>query len=127
MSGDVRVVAQDFHRNGIGGSGFVVSLVEWQGTEAPTPHFVAISFFGDLDEDATPGDRREAFRAQTAVLQLDRLAAGHIEMHGEHPNAWRGADHVGPSVADAWVERCRTNPGLAYDPFDSDWTPEEGA
>lgn len=128
MSGEVRVVAQDYHRNGVGGVGFVVSLVEWSDPEAPTPHFVAISFYGDPDETQDdPRTRRALFVEHTAVLQIDLLSAGVIEMYNApQGNAWRGADYVGPSVADAWQARCRSQP-TPYDPFDDNWEPTGGA
>lgn len=109
---DPRVVKQDYHRNGIGGDGFVVSLVEWKEPETATPHFVAISFFAE-DTGLTREVQAETFRAKTAVLSLDDLMVGDIE------NAWRGADRVGLAVVDAWVKRCaaQTTP---YDPFEQE-------
>lgn len=116
----MRVLKQDYHRNGVGGAGFVVSLVEWpEATDGRpdigTPHFVAVSFFGDDETD------REAFIAQTAVLSIDLLFAGIIDMH--HPgggNAWRGSDKLGPLVADAWQAHCRAGRfgGSAFDPWE---------
>lgn len=116
---DVRVVAQEYHRNGIGGAGFIVSLVDWQlpfgGGETPTPHFVAITLPGpDGDESKM---QRAVFIEQTMVLSIDQL------MRGDVSGAWRGSDYVGPAVADAWVERCKAR---GYEAFpDPALTPDD--
>jgi hypothetical protein len=100
----VEVLKQDYHRNGVGGAGFVVSLVRWPEATAGRPEaqtFVAVSFFKDDDEDD-----HEYLRAHTSVLCVEGLAAGAIDMHDpEFPNAWRGADYVGPAVVEAWYSR----------------------
>jgi hypothetical protein len=116
------VIAQDYHRNGIGGVGFVVSLVQWP--EAGRDTFVAVSFYGDQgDEGASPRHRMGEFQSHTAVLSVDLLSKKVIDMFATpRGNAWRGADYVGPAVAAAWREHCRT--GISkYDPFDPDWLP----
>jgi hypothetical protein len=112
MKHDVRVLEQSWHRNGIGGAGFVVSLVEWIGTEAPSPHFVAISFPSDDKEN-----RRAMFIEQTAVLSVDLTFAGNIGMGGG--NSWRGSDNLGNAIADAWQAKCLADK-LPYDPFGED-------
>ena len=117
------VIAQDYHRNGVGGVGFVVSLVKWP--EALRGDFVAVSFYGGEppeDED-TPDVRGDTFAMHTAVLNVPLLAMGVIDMYAKpQGNAWRGADKIGPLVAKAWRDRCRAE---GYDPFDPDWNPEE--
>jgi hypothetical protein len=116
----VRVIEQAHHRNGVGGAGFVVSLVEWPDADAPTPHFVAVSF--PCGEEVGGDMRRARFEEMTAVLSVDLLFAGNIAM--TKGAAFRGADYVGPAVADAWQVRCKAEP-YPYDPFaDDDGGPE---
>ena len=92
-----KVIRQEYHRNGIGGAGFIVSLVEWPeaGEEARqrgshSSLFLAVSFFGSDEHDMG------ALREQTAVLNIGDIAEGKIE------EAWRGADRVGPAIVEAW-------------------------
>ena len=111
---DIRVVQQEYHRNGIGGAGFVVSLVEWPEAQANhelvTPHFLAVSFFG---ESGTRAQKVEAFRSQTAVFALDHLMSANIV------NAWRGADRIGPAVVEAYTAKCAAEK-IPWDPFEGD-------
>lgn len=118
----VRVLQQDSHRNGVGGAGFVVSLVEWTEPETPTPHFIAVSFYSTDPRDVTPDQKMETFRNQTAVLSVDLTFAGNISMRTGA--AWRGADSVGPTVTKAWRAACLAGPYGGYDPFAADDTPE---
>lgn len=90
----VRVIRQNYHRNGIGGAGFVVSLVEWpeaaetaRAAGSRCSVFLAVSF--DTDDDA-------AMCESTAVVNLGQVIEGDID------SAWRGADYVGPAVVAAW-------------------------
>jgi hypothetical protein len=110
----VEVLKQEYHRNGISGAGFVVSLVRW--TEADIAEdaqpFVVVSF-GTVTDDATPKRIREDMCEHTAVLSVPMLADGVIEFA---ENSWRGADYVGPAVVDAWHDRC-VNSKHGYDPF----------
>jgi hypothetical protein len=112
LNPDVSVVAQDYHRNGVGGAGFVVSLFQWrnQGDEGEPRLFVGVSFFPDYKDDGR--GTREAFREHTAVLDLGLLTDGCIEIS---KNSWRGADHVGPTLATAWQEH-----DPSYDPFEEE-------
>ena len=132
MSGEPHVIKQDYHRNGVGGEGFGVSLVDWGdasiGRTKAERTFVAVSFFG-CEGDALI--KRRTFEARTAVVNLALLADGTIEMFPPtredgttpHGNAWRGADRVGPVVAEAYQTECRAQ---GWDPFDPDWEkPEE--
>lgn len=124
MTEPVRVVKQDYHRNGIGGDGFIVSLVDWPeaGEDLVTPHFVAVSFT-DPDSRHERGEQIEYMRSHTAVLSIDQLMVGDIK------NAWRGADRVGPAVVQAWETACldgtaHTLSGTpathGYDPFEQE-------
>ncbi len=90
---NIRVLKQDYHRNGVGGNGFVVSLFEWDTDDVDDDkRFVGISF----------GSSREEFIFNTAVLHLGQLQDGNIEF--ARGNSWRGSDHCGPALADAWNE-----------------------
>lgn len=120
----VRIIKQDYHRNGIGGDGFIVSLVDWPEADekAVTPHFVAVSF-PDPDSRHERGEQIEYMRSHTAILSIDQLMVGDID------NAWRGADMVGPYVVKAWEAACRagtahvppgSSPQVGYDPFTQD-------
>lgn len=113
---DIRVLEQDYHRNGIGGAGFVVSVVDWpdSDTGGTGTHFVCMSFWG---EGATPKERRASFVENTGALLLTKLMAADIAFGS---NSWRGSDYLGPAIADAWQARCREQ---GYDPFDDDWKP----
>ena len=100
----IRVIKQDYHRNGIGGAGFVVSLVEWPegaaDAKAAGSHsglFVTISFPNWDNENDT-----EYMRAHTAALNIGQLAEGQIMMYEDNA-AWRGADRLGPAVVDEWM------------------------
>lgn len=104
---NAEVIRQDYHRNGVGGSSFVVSLVRWtedEEAERANP-FVVISFLGD---------GRKGFIERTAVLSIKYLIEGSIDF--ARGNSWRGSDYLGAAVADAWRERCLSLP-CPYDPF----------
>ncbi len=117
----IRVIQQDYHRNGVGGAGFIVSLVEWDEAaeehDIPNP-FLAISFpqeefFGQPEGTYTPETRRRHFEEHTAVLNVADVAALNIEQ------GWRGADSLGPAVAEAWRQRCLSE-RVPYDPWQGD-------
>lgn len=101
----IRVLKQDWHRNGVSGAGFVVSLLEWPDSDAQIDGepvedlFVTISFASDSDMSAEDID--EYMRSHTAALNIAQLSEGLIKMHGESA-AWRGADILGPVVVEAW-------------------------
>jgi hypothetical protein len=87
MDGEsITVIKQAYHRNGIGGAGFVVSLFDW-GTNGL---FVGISF----------GNERNKFIEQTAVLNIAELDYSNIEF--AKGNSWRGSDYCGPTLWEAW-------------------------
>lgn len=83
----VTVEAADFHRNGVGGYGFDVAIVN----DPETGRMLVIDF-NIGGEDTEYG--------YTAVLNLDMAAEGNIYMHPEEGrpgtgnNAWRG-DRLG--------------------------------
>jgi len=82
---DGDILAADYHRNGVGGAGFYVALVQDQGRRMLVVHFPS------EDEDGEVGHG-----GYTAVLDTLKLAAGNIYMHprpdvpGSGDNAWRG-------------------------------------
>lgn len=85
-----KVLATDYHRNGVGGEGFRVSIV--QDDEYGRMLVVDFSYAHGTDEGAKYG--------YTAVLNLDEAARGNIYMFPEIDipnsggNAWRG-DRMG--------------------------------
>lgn len=89
-----KIIKQDWHRNGMGGEGFVVSLMEWgaDGDAEPTDLFVGISF----------GETQDEFISHTAVLKVDELVKGNIEF--ARGNSWRGADHCGPAIVETLLK-----------------------
>lgn len=98
---DIHIISQTYHRNGVSGEGFVVTLFDWDSAvreyrQMDNP-FVAVSFFGDDENDV------KAMAARTAVLNIPLLGESNIGA-GDDFNNWRGADHVGPVVAKAWIE-----------------------
>lgn len=89
-----KVLATDYHRNGVGGAGFRVSIVQ----DPENGRMVVIDFsyaYGTED-----GEEMEQPYGYTAVLNLDEAAKGNIYMHPEDGvpksggNAWRG-DRLG--------------------------------
>lgn len=94
------VIKQEYHRNGVGGEGFVASLVTWPLIDKEYSDgfmrnpFLAISFFGEGGEKLD--------KEKTAVLSIPMLLEGEI---GFGRNSWRGADYIGPAVAKAWEDR----------------------
>ena len=91
-----RVIKQDYHRNGISGAPFIVTLFEPTAAVADKvngdrPTFLAITMFPDTSDEMSSG----AIARHTAVLDLQLAAReGVIEfMH----NSWRG-DQFGPEI-----------------------------
>lgn len=108
-----RILAADYHRNGIGGAGFYVAIVETT-DEDGTDRFLCVDFSGDADnpDDYDPG--------RFAVLRVSDVAAGNIGMYPlTHPEsgqiiegtgnaAYRGADRWGNTLRQHirdWVRR----------------------
>jgi hypothetical protein len=95
-----RIITADYHRNGVGGAGFYVAIVETTDHKAPATsgRYLCVDFTGE-GEDSDPG--------RFAVLRMDKLCDGNIGMHpitdpdhdvvieGTGGNAWRGADRWG--------------------------------
>ena len=116
----VNIMKQEYHRNGIGGAGFLVSIVEWpQGGALAREYgshsglFVAMSFFNDDDENDM-----EYLRAHTGVLNIGQVAEGQIRVFEENA-AWRGADRVGPAVVVFYLQRLADE-----DHYYNDYEPE---
>lgn len=103
---EYEIVKQDSHRNGVGGAPFVVTLIHaiMDGEEH---QFVATSFYGDS---------KARFSEQTSLLDINELKQGNIEF--AEGNSWRGSDMFGDVIADAWQERCMSNPDFPYNPFE---------
>lgn len=84
---EIEILGADYHRNGVGGAGFYVGLIQ----EGDSRKLVVA--FDDQSECV-------------AVLDIDLAAAGNIYMHpvaevpGSGGNAWRGADHYGHLYAE---------------------------
>lgn len=79
-----KVIEQDFHRNGVGGAGFHVAIIEH-----PEHGRMLVVDFGLETESHLDHDW-----PYVAVLNLDQAAAGNIYMHPTNGqpggNAWRG-------------------------------------
>lgn len=146
----VRVISQEYHRNGVGGAGTVVSLFEpyfdpsdYEPGEAPSGVFIAMSVSPDRRENPTtvwsrPGvkvtaaEKRKAitehkmrdFATHTYAVSLDMANDGNIRFM---ENSWRAGDHWGPGLAEAWRKQCKARDeyGPGYDPFAAE--PEEVA
>jgi hypothetical protein len=86
------VISADFHRNGVGGEGFCVALVDTT-IEDQTRRFLVTWFPEYLDDDS--GDL-VPYQARVAVVCIDMAFMGNVLMHpaGDIPggNAWHGAD-----------------------------------
>lgn len=119
-----RIIEQAYHRNGIGGAPFVVTLFESDGEPGT---FVAISFQtrqGFESRDEAVAD----FRDHTAVLNVEETA--NLNVAFACGNSWRGADHYGLDIAQAWTEKCKAEFADTiggYDPFTEFLTPEATA
>lgn len=129
-----RIIAQDYHRNGIGGNGTIVTIFEPEPEEGiPAGPFLAMTIDPELVGDHVPTESRVKYRggfvaadeqsrliqfaANTYAVHLGMAVDGDIEFTS---NSWRAGDHWGPGIAEAWRDRC-VNPteswGHSYDPF----------
>jgi len=99
MSMSITVEAVDYHRNGVGGEGFVVAIVN----DPENGRMLVIDF--NHDEGADYG--------YTSVLNLDKAAEGNIYMYPQRgkpntgDNAWRGdalGDRYRPAIKEAKEE-----------------------
>jgi hypothetical protein len=104
------IVEQAYHRNGIGGNGFVVTL--FKAMDEPGV-FVAISFQTRWDFE-TREQAIEDFATNTAVLSVAETAKGNVAFAGG--NSWRGSDRYGREIAEAWAAKNLADDS-SYDPF----------
>lgn len=90
------VIAADYHRNGVGGVGFFVGLVD----DPDGGRMLIITFGGDDDE------------MYTAALNVDQAAAGNIFMFPTDGvgggNAWRG-DRYAATYRQAIIDTVRSH------------------
>ena len=108
------ILVADYHRNGIGGAGFYVAIVETTEPGEPVQRYLCVDFSGD------PSDPDNYDPGRFAVLRVDQVAAGNVGMHPiTHPEsgqviegtggaAYRGADSWGNALRGeirAWVRR----------------------
>jgi hypothetical protein len=120
---DAEVISIDSHRNGISGEPFITAIVRWPSAATESgladDRFVAVARHPDIPSEV-PTDRVAAGRkdrglmAETvALLSIEGLVAGNVGF--AEGNSWRGADYVGPAVADAWHDHQLNM--LGYCPF----------
>jgi hypothetical protein len=107
---DAEVISIDSHRNGISGEPFITAIVRWPSAARDSgltdDRFVAFAH-EPRDKEGSVSDRvkagrkdRDEMASTVAVLSIEGLVAGNIGF--AEGNSWRGADYVGPAVADAW-------------------------
>lgn len=89
----VKVLSQDYHRNGVGGEGFVASLFDVIRDDGTTQRMIAMSF----------GRNRQDFITQTGVVDVNLLADEEVGVTFGL-NSWRGSDHYGPILADCYEQ-----------------------
>jgi hypothetical protein len=83
----IKLIKTDYHRNGICGDGFTVSIFDWDGLDErgkkdePKQRMVAIDF-GEIGQ------------CPFAVFNLAELANGNIDFG--RGNSWRGDHFAGP-------------------------------
>jgi hypothetical protein len=110
------VVSADYHRNGVGGAGFYVALVD--STEGKETDRYLVTTFPEYQEDG----EEMAYSEKCSVVRVDQLAAGNIGMFpvtdpttgevqgGTGCAAYRGADYWGLPllpVIKAWIDASR--------------------
>lgn len=114
MTDSHAVVQASYHRNGIGGAGFYVALIDSLLDNATEPRRFLLTWFPTHDYE---GERTTGYQENVAVVAVDEVAKGNIAMHplvakdgtlisGTGGNAWRGADEwqsVLPEI-EAWIE-----------------------
>ena len=114
----IAVLSQAYHRNGISGAGFIVSLVRWPDAAKDTgcsDLFVAVTY---PTYDAKGNSTEREFAACTLLINPALAIESDIGgSGGPGINAWRGADAVGPAVAKAWHEACCNNDDYPRDPW----------
>lgn len=92
-----KVITTGYHRNGIGGEGFQVSIID--DPENGRMLFIDFAFdYGNAETDPESAEWDAEHYGFAAVLNLDKATEGNIHMHptGSSPggNAWRG-DRLG--------------------------------
>lgn len=75
------IIAADYHRNGVGGTGFYVGLVG----EADKSQKLVVFFPEGGSTDDTP----KGYQTRIAVVDVDMAARGDVQFGS---NSWRGAD-----------------------------------
>lgn len=97
-----KILTAAYHRNGVGGAGFFVAIVETHGSDCDGRYLV--TWFPRYDDEGNRSPLRE--QDQMAVVNLDMAHRGNIGMHritdpngviqeGTGGNAWRGSDNWG--------------------------------
>lgn len=97
------VVQASYHRNGVGGAGFIVALIDSSGGDhGPEPRRFLLTWFPTYDDQ---GERTTGYQENVSVLAVDEIAKGNVAMFPVHDpatgsvdpstggNAWRGADN----------------------------------
>lgn len=96
-----KVVSVDYHRNGVGGAGFVTAAIKCQfNDEGDEQMFVTMSFFGYPSS-------RNTFIEQTGAVDASIAATGNVRFF---ENSWRGSDMFGEIVAEAFEKSRDYNP-----------------
>src|SRR4051794_27115987 len=91
----LKLLAIDYHRNGVCGTGFYVVMFR----DVDGSRKVA-TWFGTTEADEAAA--MPMLQSCYSVLDVDKAAAGSIAMHnGELSNAWRGDNYIGQIKA--WV------------------------
>lgn len=101
--GDTHTVVQaSYHRNGVGGAGFYVALIDTLHQGEEQPRRFLLTWFPSYDDEGEPS---EGYQEHVAVVAVDQVALGNVAMHpvtdpvtkepveGTGGNAWRGADN----------------------------------
>ena len=113
-----RFVGMNYHRNGVGGYGAVVTIFE----SAETGRMVATSIdpptYGAESKAEAPrrpsqyAIQRLGFKEAYIEAYLDAFARSTVVVtveqvnEGDTKTAWRGADYYGPEIAREWRRRC---------------------
>lgn len=115
-AGDVHTVVQaSYHRNGVGGAGFIVALVDTLLNGETEPSRFLLTWFPTYDDQ---GERSTGYQENVAVVLVDEVAKGNVAMFPVHDpatgepvpgtggNAWRGADNwaIVLPVISRWLE-----------------------
>lgn len=99
-----KILTAAYHRNGSGGAGFYVAIVDTAGA-LETPSRFLITWFPEYNDDENEDIEFDA-QDRMAVVSLDMAHDGNIGMHpitdpsgvvqeGTGHNAWRGSDNWG--------------------------------